>query len=103
MVKHIACKIPHAARCSSGLKLLIEKIKAIAKEYKLKLHIYSISDLKEFFKAGIRNKISLASFVLTMHPELTHLFLREKENKNPYHLKIFEAVAAIIHCHNKVK
>jgi RNase H-fold protein (predicted Holliday junction resolvase) len=103
VVKHIACKIPHSARCSSGLKLLIEKIKAIAKEFKLQLHIYSITDLKDLFNSEIRNKKSLAFHIANKYPELTHIFLREKENKNQYHLKIFEAVAAIIHCHNSMR
>lgn len=103
VVNHIACKLPHSSRCSQALKSLIEKIKAIAKEYKLKLHIYSISDLKDFFLSGIRNKKSLAGHITIKHPELNRIFLREKENKNQYYLKIFEAVAAITHCHNSIQ
>ncbi len=103
VVKHIACKIPHSSRCSKGLKMLIEKIKSIAMEFKLQLHIYSITDLKDLFKSEIRNKKSLVSHVVNEYPELSHIFSRENGIKNSYYLKIFEAVAAISHCQNKMK
>jgi len=102
VVTHIACKVPHSSRCSKALNVLLEKIKRLAKEYKLKLHIYSIEEIKQWFKSNIRNRKSLSAHMTSTYPELTKIYLREKQIRNNYYFKVFEAVAALTHCHNTI-
>lgn len=103
VVEHIACKIPHMGRCSEGLKLLIEKIKSIAKKCNSKIHLYSIAELKALFTTSIQNKGALVSYLAETLPELRHLLKKEMRNKNTYYVKVFEAIATTVHCHNSLK
>ena len=95
----LALKALHPSRASQGLKDLVKSIRELAKREKLKLYQYSIEELKTSFlkgkgeKAKRGNKRELARTIASFYP---HLFLeleKERKNKNPYHLKMFEAVA----------
>lgn len=101
-IKKIACKLPHSSRSSLGLREQIEKIKEIAKRFKIDLHIYSIDELKQHFKFDISNKEDLAEYLCGKYPELIKTFNKLRTSKHGYHLKAFEAVAAGLHCHNKI-
>lgn len=101
VIHHIACKIPHTSRSSFGLNALIEKIKKIAKEYKIELHIYSVNDLKSFFKKDISNKSQLANHLAVKHPELSLELDKEQRSNHSYYSKMFEAIAAGMHCHKE--
>lgn len=103
VVEHIACKVPHIGRRSQGLKLLIETIKLIAEKFNSTLHLYSISELKAFFTAEIHNKNALVHYLANILPELKHLLNKELKNKNSYYVKVFEAIATTLHCHNSLK
>lgn len=103
VVTQVACKVPHMEKCSQALKMLIERIKGMAAEYRLPFHQYSIEELKYNLDGDIRNKSFLADYITSLYPELTPILVSEKENKNPYHTKVFEAVATTRHCHISLK
>ena len=98
VITHIACKVPHASRCSEALNELIGRIKELVEEYRLSIQMYSISELKEWCMAGIRNKKNLAGHLANDFPELTQIFMKEMQNRHQYYLKIFEAIAALLKC-----
>ncbi len=102
-IHRIACKVPHNSRSSNGVNQMIEKIKEIALEYKIKFDVYSIEDLKNMFKMHFENRYILAEHVARRFPELTDIFLRERKNKHKYHIRLFEAIAVGIHCHINTK
>jgi hypothetical protein len=102
VVSYIACKIPHASRSSFSLDILIEKIKKIAKEYNIHILIYSINEIKAYFKNNISNKKNLAEHIAERYPALLHEFKKERNNKNSYYARMFEAIAAVLYCHNSI-
>jgi hypothetical protein len=101
-IKNIACKLPHSSRCSHGLKVLIEKIKEIAKRFKIDLHLYNIDQLKAYFKFDISNKEELAEYLCSKYPELIKTFNKLRASKHGYHLRAFEAISAGLHYHNNI-
>ena len=77
-IKNIACKLPHSSRCSHGLKVLIEKIKEIAKRFKI------------------------AEYLCSKYPELIKTFNKLRASKHGYHLRAFEAISAGLHYLNNI-
>lgn len=102
VICQIACKVPHHSRTSQGVNAIIEKIKTIALEYKIRFETYSIDDLKNLFKMHFPNSYILSEHVTRKFPELTDIFLRERKNKHKYHIRVFEALAAGLHCHYSI-
>lgn len=103
VISHIACKVPHDSRSSNGVNAIIEKIKEVALEYKIKFELYTIDDLKNLFKMHFANRYILSEHVTRRYPELTSIFLRERMNKHKYHIRVFEALAAGLFCHSMIK
>jgi len=103
----IALKKLHPAHSSKNLRLLVSRIKALARRKKIKVYQYSIKELEEFFLIDERhNKKTLAEKMVSDYPCLIHELEKEKahKNKNPYHLRMFEAVALGAACfHNLFK
>jgi hypothetical protein len=97
----LAIKRLHPSRSSKNLNQLVSKIRELAKRNGLKVYQYSIKELETFFskedrltaQAGRINKKKLAEIIGSEHSELFHQLEKEKMNKNPYHIKMFEAVA----------
>lgn len=55
---------------------------------------YSIDDIEQFFSPERNiNKSKLAELICQRHPVLRHELEREQDNYNPYHVRMFEAVA----------
>ena len=102
VISHIACKVPHDSRSSHGVNAIIEKIKEVALEYKIKFELYTIDDLKNLFKMHFANRYILSEHVTRRYPELTSIFLRERKNKHKYHIRVFEALAAGLFCHSAI-
>lgn len=97
----VACKIPHPERSSPQLDKIIQMVKEMADKYGIECKVYSIEDLRAFFKMRFENKYMLAENVTYAFPQLAQLLLRERKNKHRYHIRTFEAVAAGMHCHNE--
>ena len=107
-LKIIALKKLHPARSSKNLRLLVSRIKALAARKKIKVYQYSIKELENFFltEEERHNKRTLAEKMVSDYPFLVNELEKEKahKNKNPYYLRMFEAVALGAACfHNLFK
>ena len=90
----LAIKKLRPSRSSLNLNRLVEKIKELSKRKGLKVYRYSIKDLEVFFSPEERiNKKKLAEIITSKYSSLVHELKKEKDNKNPYHIRMFEAVA----------
>lgn len=94
----------HPSRSSERVDLLASQIKTLAKKKKLKLYEYSIKELEAFLCEGHRiNKLNLAQAVTCKHPGLLYEFRKEKYNRRPYYMPMFEAVALGHLCVNQLE
>lgn len=90
----LALKKTHHSRTSEQLDELCGRIEALAQERRLKISRYSIEDIKAWHVNGMRaNKMTLAELVSLKYPALTRALGRERSSVNPYHVRMFEAVA----------
>lgn len=95
----LAIKKLHPSRRSPNLKRLVAKIKEMSKRKGLKVYQYSIGDLEVFFSLEERiNKGKLAEIITSKYPFLVHELEKEKSHRNPYHIRMFEAVALASAC-----
>ncbi|MHC4270397.1 MAG: crossover junction endodeoxyribonuclease RuvC [Planctomycetota bacterium] len=90
----LAIKRIHSSRSSQDLNMLVTKIKEFSRRKKLKVYEYSIKELETFFSTeGKTNKKKMVEMIALKYPDLSNEFNREKKQKNPYHTRMFEAVA----------
>ena len=84
----------HRCRSSATLKSLVGRIKQLARKRHLKVYQYSIKETEAFFSQQRKiNKRQLARLLSQKYPALFYEFQKEAFNKNPYHIRAFEAVA----------
>jgi hypothetical protein len=97
----LAIKRLHPARTSKGLDLLTKTIRNEAGHRGLKVRQYSVTQIETAFCEGARmNKKIMADKVVAKYPVLWADLDKEKSHKNPYYLRLFEAVALGSICHN---
>jgi Holliday junction resolvasome RuvABC endonuclease subunit len=90
----LAVKALHPSRSSPNLNQLVGKIKEISKRKRLRNHQHTIKEIESFFHPEVRiNKRRLAEMVVSSYPILSHELSREKAIRNPYYVRMFEAVA----------
>lgn len=90
----VAMKRLHPSRSSRGLNSLHNQIQKLCLRKKLTLTQYTIKQLEVVFcQEQRRNKRNLAEAVTALYPELTCDLNTEKQRRNPYHMRMFEAVA----------
>ena len=90
----LAIKKLHPSRSSKNLKLLTVWIKESCRRKGLRILQYSIKELEDFFLPNEKlNKKNLTKKIYSEYPELIHQIIRENRNKNPYYIRLFEAVA----------
>ncbi len=90
----LAIKKLHPSRCSKNLKLLTAWIKDLCRKKGLRTLQFSIKELEEFFLKNEKlNKENLTKIISSEYPELIHEIYKETRNKNPYYIRMFEAVA----------
>ena len=93
-VEIIVLKEVDKSRSSNALKQLEFAIKTLAKDKNIPLCTYSIDDIKrECSKGSKSDKGVIVEYVLCKHPELNREYHKELGNKNPYYIKVFEAIA----------
>ena len=98
----IALKRVHPAVSSKNLRKLIDRIKSLAAQKRIKVYQYSIKEIEGILLAEERhNKKSLAQKMAADYQFLIHELEKEKTNKNPYRMKMFEAVALGAACFQK--
>jgi Holliday junction resolvasome RuvABC endonuclease subunit len=99
----LAIKKLHPSRASTNLNQVAVKIRELSRRRGLRICQYSLKDLKNFFSLGIKiNKKEMAELTVAQYPFLTHSFEKEKRNKNPYFIRMFEAIALGIVCFNQL-
>ena len=90
----LAIKKLHPSRSSKDLKYLVNRIKELSRRKSLKVYQYSIKDLEKFFLPEEKtNKSKMVKVLASEYPDLFHEFKKEKSNKNPYYIRMFESVA----------
>jgi len=90
----LAIKKLHPSRSSKSLKYLVNRIKELSRRKGLKVYKYSIKDIEKFFLPEEKtNKSKMAKVLVSEYPDLFHEFKKEKSNKNPYYIRMFESVA----------
>jgi len=95
----------HSSRTSSGLNKLVDEIKKLGRQKKLKIHQYTIEDIESSFSGddGKINKTQMAELVVQQYPFLFNELEKETANFNPYHIRMFEAVALGLVCFHRIK
>jgi Holliday junction resolvasome RuvABC endonuclease subunit len=91
----IAIKRLNSFRSSKSLRTLTMNICKIARIKHVKTFEFSISDLRRHHSGeeAVRNKKQLAEVLASQYPDLYFELEKEKRNRNPYYMRMFEAVA----------
>jgi len=101
-INTIALKKLHQAHSSPQLRLLVSRIKALAKKKKINVYQKSIKEVEDLLLIGGRhNKRKLAEKMAVDYPILAHEFKRDQARKNHYLLRMFETVALGAVCFQK--
>ena len=100
----LSIKRLHRSRSSPRLRDLTRKLIALSRRRGIKVYQYSIRDLEcALCPAGRANKRKLAEALVTTYPALVHELQREKQHRNPYHIRMFEAVALGAACCQQIE
>lgn len=100
----LAVKRLHSSRTSGSLSSLTNKIKQRARRRRLRVCEYSIEQLKQHLSPnGKLNKRGLAEHVAAEYPALAPDFRKEQANRNPYYVRMFEAVALGMVCYERLE
>lgn len=100
----IAIKTIHPSRSSKNLKQLISQIKKLSEESGLRIYEYSVQELEEFFfNENKTNKNEMAGVLAGKYLDLSDELKKEETNKNPYYIRMFEAVALGSVCFEKLE
>jgi len=98
----VALKQPHPSRSSQAVRKVILEIRRTASKHKLALCELSIDEVKTGLLSQRRgNKRLLMEEVTIRYPFLFPKMEREQKNKNPYLIRMFEAVALGTVCFNQ--
>jgi Holliday junction resolvasome RuvABC endonuclease subunit len=99
----LAIKRLHPSRSSRNLNSLVSGIKREMDRRGLKVHEYSITQMeRSFCTEGKVNRKNMAEQVVRDYPGLFNEFEKEKQHKNPYWARLFEAVALGSICHDEL-
>ena len=98
-----AIKRLNPSRSSVGLDRLVRKIIALSEKKGIRVYQYGIKELETFFdSAGRSNKKKMAEIIVSEYPVLYCELAKERNNRNPYHLRVFEAVALGSFCFHQL-
>ena len=79
-------------------------MKRLTRKKGVSLRQYGIAELEAALASGERiNKAQLAERIAARYPILFPELQGEKRNKNPYHMRMFEAVALAALCHQRTR
>ena len=99
----LAIKRLHPSRSSKNLNRLVAKIKEFSKRKGLRIYEYSMKDLEKIFSPEEKiNKRQMAELVASEYPFLFQMLEKERRNKNPYAIRMFEAIALGIRCFHQL-
>jgi Holliday junction resolvasome RuvABC endonuclease subunit len=98
----LAVKRLHSSRTSISLDRLTQSINEFSRRRKLRFRKYSIAELKNALCPDAKaNKRQLAAAVADTYPVLSSDYQKELANRNPYYLRMFEAVALGVVCYRQ--
>lgn len=84
----------HPSRSSANLRAMTAQITSYCRKKRMAVYSYSIAELEMILSpTGKINKRQLAAMVASEYPALCHELKHEQRNKNPYFMRLFEAVA----------
>jgi len=89
----LALKELHPSRSSSNLNRMVARTKELAKRKGVRICQYPIKELESGFHSEKINRRELAEIVASDYPVLSHDLNKEKTIRNPYYIRMFEAVA----------
>jgi Holliday junction resolvasome RuvABC endonuclease subunit len=99
----LAIKRLHPSRSSKNLNQLVARIKDFLKRKGLRIYEFSLKDLEKFFSPEEKiNKRKMAELVASDYPFLFQMLEKERRNKNPYAIRMFEAIALGIRCFHQL-
>ncbi len=99
----LAVKRLHASRTSPSLDRLTDSMMKLSRLRKVQVRQYSIAQLKSDLCPGTKsNKRRLTAEVAALYPVLIRFMQKELGNRNPYYIRMFEAVALGIVCYRKI-
>ena len=99
----LAIKKLHGSRSSKNLNLLTAKIREFSRGRGLRVYEYSLKDLEKFFSPEEKiNKKQMAELVASEYPFLFQALEKERKNKNPYAIRMFEAIALGNRCFHQL-
>jgi hypothetical protein len=98
-VNMLVVKKIHPSRSSKNLEHIVGKIRGLARTQDVDFRELTIEDVEgRIDSEPIRNKRLLMDKVAARYPDLYLELEREKRNKNPYLVRMFEAVALGVAC-----
>jgi hypothetical protein len=90
----LAIKKLHPSRSSPNLRIMASRIEAACRKNRMMVCSYSVKELESVIPPGCRiNKKELSDVLASEYPALSLELEREKRSRNPYYLRLFEAVA----------
>jgi hypothetical protein len=91
----MAIKALHPARRSKYLEGMVAILTSVARSHKMKVVQCAIEDLKKesTVTERVNNKKKLTETMAARFPTLYHDLKRERGHKDPYYVRMFEAVA----------
>ena len=97
--QYLVMKALHPSRQSSLLKTQYLTMLKVAQSHRCQVVCYSIKEIKSFFGTRVAiNKKRLAALLCELQPALRHAYQKEDDALNPYHTRMFEAVALGMMC-----
>jgi Holliday junction resolvasome RuvABC endonuclease subunit len=94
-ISQIAIKEVSPLRSMKNVRMLTSQIIAMAEKKGIKIFRFTLNDLKR--SAGLHGRETrdkVMEFVALKYPVLKKEYLKERNNLNPYYLRMFEAIAA---------
>jgi len=90
----LAIKKLHPSRSSPNIRTMASRIEAACRKNRMRVCFYSVKELESVISPGCRiNKKELSELLASEYPALARELEREKRSRNPYYLRLFEAVA----------
>jgi hypothetical protein len=92
-INSVALSIQHEKQTSKQTKELMESVTQYFKERQIQYFTYHIETLYVFCEEnGAKTKKEIMKALSVLYPELLIHYQKEKDNKNKYYIKLFEAV-----------
>jgi len=100
----LAIKKLHPSRSSANLNRMVSRLKEFSKRKGLRVYEFSVKDMEKSLSSEkrIKNKRELEEAIVSLYPFLINELTKEKKNKNPYFVRMFEAVALSLVCFNRL-